>query len=84
MASEIVKGVGVDEAADWNPHNVTEGQVWEDLDPRHAKEGVPRMVEVVSVGHTHAVVKNTVSGVRVTILLERFRGGKRTGYKLCE
>ena len=61
---------------------VTEGQIWQDWDSR-VRNGVnPRTVRVVTVGHTHAVVENQITGRRTTVALKRFRPSSN-GYRLC-
>lgn len=64
-----------------NPYNVAVEEVWEDLDPRHTKDGNPRLVKVIAVGNTHAVVQRVGSHARTTVALDSFSGTGKRGYK---
>jgi hypothetical protein len=59
-----------------NPYGVRPGQVWVDQDKR--SDG--RQITVLSVGDTHAVVKNVA---KTRVLLTRFRPNS-TGYRLLK
>jgi hypothetical protein len=69
-------GEPVTDAPTNNPYGVRRGQVWVDQDPR--SDG--RQVIVMSVGDTHAVVKNVA---KTRVRLTRFRPTS-TGYRLLK
>ena len=71
MAGELVT-----DAPTNNPYGVRPGQVWVDQD--HRADG--RQVIVMSVGDTHAVVKNVA---KTRVRLTRFRPNS-TGYRLLK
>lgn len=61
---------------------VVVGQLWADNDSR-LHGAPPRIVRVVSIGTTHAVVENHQTGKRTLIALKRFRPNAN-GYRLIE
>lgn len=58
-----------------NVYNVAVGERWGSLDPRR-----PRVVRILAVGATHAMVICDDTGARTTIALKRFSGRTRIGY----
>lgn len=66
-----------------NQFGVTKGQVWESMDPRDLVDGEPRLVCVVTVGDSHALVENMKTGVRTSISLKSFSGRNRKSFKLA-
>lgn len=71
MAGEVVT-----DATTNNPYDVRPGQVWVDQDKR--SDG--RQITILSVGDTHAVVKNVA---KTRVRLTRFRPNC-TGYRLLK
>lgn len=55
------------------------GQIWKSNDRRNPG----RKVEVVQIGNTHAIIKNTTSGVKTRVSIAGFKDKSR-GYSLVE
>lgn len=81
LPKKFYKSMKRDGSVSENPYDVKVDELWEDLDPRHSKDGVPRVVRVVAVGDTHAVVERIGSHARTTVKLSSFSGTGKKGYK---
>ena len=72
----------VDVKSQHNPFEVDKGQLWTDLDTRHKRDGVPRVVKIITVGDWVAVVENTKTGKRTFIELNKFNPNIKRGFRL--
>jgi hypothetical protein len=72
----------VDVKSQNNTFEVDKGLFWTDLDPRNKRDGVPRVIKIITVGDWVAVVENTKTGKRSFIELSRFNPNIKRGLSL--